>query len=180
MSGSRIVGLDLATTSGIAYGAAGEKPRCATWNLGRGLTRAHSGLNLMRKLLAFIEEYHPDHIFIEEPMHARTMVRMGATVHTQVMLSGLVFMAETVAYSRGVKTTTVPVQTVRKHFVGKAIFKGKDAGKRVVAARCRALGWDFDGFDQADAAATWDYGCAVSAPSYAIIAAERPHTGARA
>lgn len=166
--------LDLASrTTGIAWGVAGEKPSAATWRLGpdRKTTRGARGLALMRFLVAHLDEFRPDEVFIEAPQPPAVLVEISGSPDTAIMLPGLVFLAETVCESRGISYHTLDRQKVLKHFTGRASYRekidGKDAAKKACIARATQLGWTVDGYDQGDALALLDYGMAITNPRMA-------------
>lgn len=165
MAGS-ILALDLATKTGWAVGSPGAAPRCGSIRLAPA--DASNGavyVGLARWLGDFLAVERPRSIMIEAPLNARTQVAVGTTEATALRLFGLVAIAEMVAHARGVwDVRTASVQDVRQHFVGARRFKAKDEGKRVVAEQCRVLGWQVPDLDAADAAALWDFGCAIIAP----------------
>ena len=158
----RIVALDIATRCGIAIGTAGEKPVAYSVDLGRGKSEDHrfsACLSLVSKLLA---EHKPGLLAIEAPVGGR---------ETSHYLVGLVACARGVAMNRGVRVETVTSAAARKHFIGHVPAvrdfpgmtkdKAKIEIKRIVQARCRALGWDHDDLDGCDALAIWDFSAAT-------------------
>jgi hypothetical protein len=172
----RITALDLAGETGVAFGLL-PKPTLVTWCLKPG-GRGDRGLKLMRLLVSHLDEFKPERVFIERPLSAAVMVDIGATLDTQISLSGYVFLAETVCRSRGVATELVESQAVRQHFVGRARFPHKGEGKRVVFQRTKALGWKPANENESDAAAVWDYAQARSSTSaYLLTHGERPALG---
>jgi hypothetical protein len=71
----------------------------------------------------------------------------------------------------GIPHRRYQVQSIRKHFLGKALTSKDYPGltkdearseiKKVVMNRCRALGWAVDTDDEADACALLDYAMAM-------------------
>jgi hypothetical protein len=170
----RITALDLAATTGIAFGELPGKPTLETWALSGG-GRGDRGLRLMRSLKAHLKAFDPERVYIERPLSAAVMVDIGASLDTQVSLSGYVFLAETVCASCGIETRLVDAQEVRKHFVGRARFPIKGEGKRAVFAQAKRMGWNPQNDNESDAAALWDFGSANSSPAaFLMTTGERP------
>ena len=137
--GPIIVGLDLGRLTGVAEGTATtDAPSSLTWQL----SDPQDGLavqcaELLRRLGASEASIRSAHAFYG-------------------LIAGIsgVF---------GVRFHVADVGAVTKHFTGKAHHGGRDARKRAVIARCRALGYvPRDSFDEdrADACAVWDWACA--------------------
>jgi NAD(P)-dependent dehydrogenase (short-subunit alcohol dehydrogenase family) len=94
------------------------------------------------------------------------------------LLIGLVACVKGEAARHGVRVVEYYPASVRKHFMGKALaardFPGKSraaskaAIKGAVMARCKALGWNVETGDAADAAALWDYACALESRSHQV------------
>ena len=169
-----ILALDIATQTGIAVGEPDSKPTCWSVDLGKGRSedaRFSSVLALTHKL---IEQYKPDLIVPEAFIGGK---------NASAYLIGLVACVRGCAANRGIQCEMVFPATVRKHFMGKALTskhypglsqaRAKLAIKRDVKARCETLGWAVPDLDAADAAATWDWGCATYAKSYQA----KPHGG---
>lgn len=154
------VSIDAAKSTGFAVGVPFTKPHCETWVL-KGATRAERYVHLRAKMIAAFTRYQPAVCFIEEPLAARVLVNVGATIDTQLQLNGLVAVAEMVCELYDVRPVLVERQLVLGHFTGQQRYKGgQEAAKRACVARCHQLGYQIEGYDQADAAAQWDYGCA--------------------
>ena len=165
--------LDLAKQSGVCWGEPNGKPEFETWTLGGADTpRGKRGANLMRKLVEHIAYVKPDLIFIEAPLTAAVLADIGSTQDTTLALQGFVFVAETVAFSRGVETRLIERQDALLHFTGSKKYPRaiKDAAKKACMARCSQLRWIVADYDQADAGALWHYGCATLNPTAAALA----------
>jgi hypothetical protein len=157
------LGLDLAALCGAVWGEAFEPPTIALWNV-RAKNIGDRGLKLMGHLTALVDEVKPSKAFIEAPLKAHVAASMGTTHETTICLNGYVFLAATVLASRGIPWLMLDRQKVLGHFVGQERFKVKDEGKRACVVRCKQLGWGDLTFDEADAAALWDYGNATDNP----------------
>jgi hypothetical protein len=170
----KIVALDIATQCGIAAGSSGGDPRCWSVDLGKGRSEDARFSQALMLTHGLIETHKPDLLVVEAFIGGK---------HANAYLIGLVACVRGCAANRGVKCEMVFPATVRKHFLGKALtsrdFPGmkqaraKIAIKEAVWARCRALGWDVEDTDAADAAATFDWACATYAPAYQA----KPHGG---
>jgi hypothetical protein len=173
VSGDIYAALDLARVSGICWGELNGKPSFDTWTLGsKADARGDIGLQMMRRMVEFITTVRPVKFFIETPMEARVLVAIGSSLNTTIQLQGLVFLAETVAHSRGVPTQLLTRQDALRHFTGQKSFPkslGKDAAKKACLVRCTQLRWMVAGYDEADAGALWHFGCAREDPrGYAL------------
>ena len=157
----KVLTFDIATSTGVAYGAAGGTPRTATIDLGKGLPDVERFAKAIRMTKHYLEEYRPDAVFTEAPIGGKNasqfLIGVAACVRGQTGLMGF-------------PVHSVNVASVRKHFLGRHYVKAdfptlstamtKKEIKRLVQDRCALLGWRVDGDDQADAAALWDYACA--------------------
>lgn len=168
-----ILALDLASVTGIAVGLPGGAPTAWSFDLGAGRSEDHrfsQALVLTHKL---IERHKPDLLAIEAPVGGPK---------TSHFLVGLVACVRGCAFNRKVRIESYNIAAIRKHFVGghvtSAAYKHLDpkrrknearkAGKNLVMNRCRQLGWQCDDDNAADAAALWDYACALESRSHQI------------
>lgn len=174
-----ILALDIATSTGWAYGRPGETPRYGSqsWAAKAGETAADDGTvgaAATRWLHSFMTIDKPDLLIYEAPLGAGGRSSKGSSERTTRRLLGLTFLIETVGVLKGVPSSMIceaNVQTVRKHFVGQA--RPAD-GKAAVMARCRQLGWAPRTHDEGDALALWDFAGAVMVPGLgARLAVER-------
>ena len=155
----KILAFDLASKTGVAFGAVGGKPFVGSVSLGQSEDHRYAGsIGLCARL---IKKYQPDLIAIEAPV--------GGS-NASAFLIGLIACVRGEATRQGVRVVSYYPATIRKHFLGKAMtgrdFPSKNAAaakkaiKGVVMARCHLLGWDVKDGDAADAAALWDYASA--------------------
>jgi hypothetical protein len=168
----QIMALDLATCAGFAIGRAGGKPRSGSRRLKGGddaPERAFRKLGLwLRDEFSFEK---PDLVVCEAPVNLGAFVegnqsspkgfRFKSNASTIYMLQGFVAIAHGICGPYGVRCINANVQTVRKHFLGKA---RPENPKLAVLDRCRLLGYvdrDFADTDAGDAIALWDYACAT-------------------
>ena len=157
-----ILALDVATQVGVAVGVPGGRPSCWSVDLGKGLPdeqRFSKALVLTHDLIG---RHQPSLIAIEAAVGGPK---------ASAYLIGLVACIRGCAANRSVPVRTFPINSIRKHFTGRALAlrdfpalkpaAAKKAIKQVVMDRCRLLGWTVDDADAADAAALWDFACAV-------------------
>lgn len=157
-----VCALDVATRTGACLMRPGEKPRAWSVDLGAGRSedeRFSRALVLTHNLL---EKHRPDLLAIEAAVGGPK---------ASAYLIGLVACIRGCAFNRGVPVRTFPINSIRRHFLGKALavrdFPGmshhaaKKAIKQAVMDRCRLLGWDVPDADAADSAALADFACAT-------------------
>lgn len=165
----KILALDVATEMGCAFGRPLTKP--VTWAVDFSTVREHDArfAKALRFIRAMHTQLHPDLIAIEAPIGGKDASHY---------LIGLVAVMRAQACDLGMVTVEYNIGSVRKHFLGRhftkkdfptlsdtaatKIIKGK------VLTRCRALGWEVGGYDQADAAALWEYACSRESPAHQV------------
>lgn len=179
-----VAALDLASSSGLAWGPVNGRPHTRTLVLGaKGATAEEKGIKLMLDLRDFFKLVQPDLMVIEKPLNVAIIAKMGATFDTMAILYGLPFIARMVCRTSGIhRVAWADVQDVRHHFTGQRTFKeGYDVmRKKKISSRqmaksatmnvCRLRGWEIDSDDAADAAAAWSWGCAQIDPRTAMMA----------
>lgn len=156
----KVLAFDIATKTGLAYGGAGDIPLTKVIDLGTGMSDSRRAAKAMRMAEGFIENRAPDFVAIECPIGPKA--------------SGILWMLYGCVLGQvekmGVKHCTYQVSSIRKHFLGRNLTSrdypglSKDQAraeiKQVVMNRCRALGWQVDTDDEADACALLDYALA--------------------
>jgi hypothetical protein len=162
----RVLALDLATTTGWAYGVPGSIPQCGHVRFSKpGSTRAQTYRayrNWLDETWGKREEI-PEHIVYESP--AIGMQMQGKTnIDTLRLLGGLAEHLEEWAY-RKTTLSEATVSKVRAHFIGQNM-KAKIA-KPLTLERCQQMGWPATTTDDADACALWSYQCAWLNPQLA-------------
>lgn len=161
-----VIALDTAISTGIAVGPIGGKPKAWTVNLG-SVSWDQRFARCLRLVERYATEYQPHLIAVEAP---------AAGNFTNADLVGLTICVRAQAARMGIRCVSYFPNSVRKHFLGKALtakdFPGrtkaasKAAIKGAVIARCHQLGWDVSGGDAADAAALWDYASALESRAH--------------
>lgn len=167
----KVVALDVATQTGVAVGNSGGDPKAWSVDLGKGHSEEMRFSEILRLTHGLIATHKPDLLVVEAPIGGK---------NASAFLIGLVACVRGCAFNQGTKCLTVYPSTVRKHFMGKSktardfpalsAAKAKLAIKNEIYKRCRSLRWDVDDLDAADAAATWDWACAVHGRAQSIPA----------
>jgi len=161
----RVLAFDTATKTGVCVGDAGSTPRA--WSVNLGLVRraddtidwAPRFSKTLRMTAFYIKEYKPDLVAVEAFVG-------GPKANTD--LAGLVACVLGEAVRCGCRTVTYYPATIRKHFLGGVSRANKTPIKTQVFQRCKMLGWDVKDTDASDAAALWDYTCAMESRSHQI------------
>ena len=161
-----MLALDLATTTGWAYGAPGSIPQFGSLSFGK---RDSSRAVIYRAFRDWLEakwnvrDHQPDVIVFESS--AVPSIMAGRTrIETIKLLVGLTEHLEEWCH-RKVELREARVADVRVHFIG-ANMKSALA-KQKTFDQCRMIGWDVQTADEADACALWDYQCAWLNPKLA-------------
>jgi hypothetical protein len=180
-----ILALDLAGVTGVAVGSPGGAPTAWSVDLGKSRSedaRFSQALVLTHKL---IETHKPDLIAIEAPVGGPK---------TSHFLVGLVACVRGCAFNRKVRVEAYNIASIRKHFCGGHVTSAayghikaprarkeaaRAAGKNLVMQRCRQMGWQADDDNAADAAALWDYACALASRSHQLTSIPGLFEGAR-
>lgn len=157
-----ILALDVATRTGICVMRKGEN-RPVAWSVDLGAGRSEDARFSAALVLThgLIEKHKPDLIAIEGAVGGPK---------ASAYLIGLVACIRGCAANRGIPVQSYPINSIRKHFLGRALgvrdfpalkpAAAKKAIKQAVMDRCRLLGWDVPDADAADAAALGDFACA--------------------
>lgn len=156
-----ILALDLATTTGVAEGRAGEIPRLYSKRFVKPYDDHPSVFGrALGWLSEHIEDVIPDAVFIEEPIKPGAR-GIKTNPETTLRLIGLWGALSGECAYRGIMCRCVSVQTVRKGFIGAGRVKGGgDEAKRLAFAMCGLLGWAPTDRDSSDAGALWWYAVA--------------------
>ena len=162
----KVLAFDIASKSGVCFGRAGETPRAWSVAFGKGSDEDRFS-KAIRMTAAYIAKFQPDLVAVEEPVGGR---------EANALLIGLCACVKGEAARHGVRVVGYYPASVRKHFVGKALtardfpalnrVAAKKAIKGAVIARCKLLGWQIDDPDAADAAALWDFSCAMESRAH--------------
>lgn len=168
-----IIGLDLASATGVAEGCPGEIPK---FDAPRLRIKDDSHAESFGRALGYLAEriaaprsignriYGPGEaanegmvrVAIEAPIKNPTTGNTNADA--QLITKGLWACCMGFAHRRGVMVRDVTVGQVRKAFIGSGREQG-DAGKRMARQMCVGLGWNPPTLDCSDAGAVWWWAC---------------------
>ena len=159
-----VLALDLATTTGFAYGKPGEAPVFGSHRYARpGAPRAMAYRSFRVWLDDFTHYNKIDLIVYESP--AVPSIMAGRTnIDTIRLLMGLAEHLEEWCHNH-IELREASVSQVRAHFIGRNL-RSKIA-KPMTVERCRELSWMVKTTDEADACALWDYQCSFLRPDLA-------------
>ena len=161
MSSDRlIVGLDIASRTGIAEGVVGEAPMLysqqfiqedddsPTIGFGRAVAFMATRLTKISPVAVVVEGVVPEHKL------------GGQTNFNASLIKPALYGALTgVARAKGIPVIAANIARVRTFLLGRQHgFKGDEA-KRAILRKCQELGWDPPNMDASDAAAVWYWGC---------------------
>lgn len=174
-----VLAFDIATQTGWACGAYGEKPTFGSFRCDSQGTRLGRRLRICgHHVVELIDRLKPDVIVREAPE-----LLPHDTVSPLVITYALHGQIDACADQAGLRCTPYRQDTVRSHFIGmakapKVIGKGFTGGKRkdirrdwmkeTVMKRCRLLGWKVKNDDEGDACALWDYAICLASADAAI------------
>lgn len=186
----RIATLDIATKTGFVHGVPGSQPRYDSWRLKKPSDHYDVvGGEMGRKLrdLCFLKDERPDLIVFEAPIPPYQSQGSGErespiqrSIASILIPQRAVGALQAIATCYGIEVIPANMQTVRKHFTGKARWGSSEATKAAVIARCVTLGYVPAGFKDdniCDALALWDWACAVRGrhvPRELVMHGERP------
>jgi hypothetical protein len=164
-----ILALDVATRTGWARGRVGELPVAGSIRFGG--SGAHDPAIFaaaLRWLSAELEPQPRPDLVIIESMLPPDAVRGATSRAVRDRLAGLQGIVKGVAHLRGIgEIAEATVGNIRDHFIGDRSLK-RDAAKRSVMERCRALGWQCADDNAGDALALFSYACALIDPKWAL------------
>lgn len=154
----RVLSFDTATKTGVCFGIAGQRPRAWSIDLGKSDWDIRFSKTL-RMTAHYIRQFEPDLVVVEAFVG-------GPKANTD--LAGLVACVLGEANRLNVRTVRYYPSSVRKHFLGTISRASKVPIKARVYAQCKVLGWDVPDLDAADAAALWDYTCALESRAHQV------------
>jgi hypothetical protein len=163
----KVIAFDIATVTGVAFGLAGGTPKAWAVDLGKGQSEDARFSKALRMTAHYCTSLQPDLVAVEAAIGGKD---------ANAYLIGLVACVRGEATRHGVRCVSYHSGSIRKHFIGKAMttrdFPGMSAAKAKLAIkgkvlwRCNLLGWNVTGLDAADAAATWDFACAMESRAH--------------
>lgn len=151
-----ILALDLATTTGVAFGPPCAPPR--TWHFRVEGQTHNKAASFIRAINGMMKSQKPEIVVIEAPF-------VGRLPDVTRVLMGMRYVTYGIAAMHGVEAEERDIAAIRKHFLGHSGGKRADA-KAAVLARCRALGWPVTTEDEADAAALWSMVASEVSPDH--------------
>src|SRR6187399_848697 len=161
-----VLALDLATTTGYAYGPPRGVP---TFGSIRFIKPGGSRAQAYRSFRAWLEgkwnvrDAQPDLIVYES---ANVQFMGGKTnIETIKMLIGLAEHLEEWAHNKFELREATTAQ-VRSHFLGQNMKSA--IAKPATVERCRQLGWMANTSDEGDALALWNYQCSFLDPEVGV------------
>lgn len=164
---TRVLALDIATTSGAAFDGPEGVPAFSTH---KGKVHTPGDFGAMATgfrgwINDLITVQTPDHLVFEAPWFASGPSSTSRFTSPDVVtiLVGLAFLAEQIAHERAVPCSKVAVSTVRKHFLGSARV---EKPKQAVLERCRLLGWRPKNDHEGDAGALYSYAKSLLDPTW--------------
>jgi hypothetical protein len=163
-----ILALDLATTTGWAFGKPGGEPIFGHIRFSKPGTPRAKTLRVFRDWMdqwwSKGTEYRPSLIVYESPV-VSSFFKGKTKQDTTRLLVGLAEHLEEWAHEK-VELREATASQVRCHFIGQNV-KAKIA-KPQVLDRCRDLGWMCENTDESDACALWNYQCSLIDPMEGI------------
>ncbi len=166
MSLQPIMALDLASVSGYAVGAPGEKPVHGSHRFA-GVGASHEAIfaGAVRWTRWMISYHAPSLIVWEAPLP--TSFKRGKTTNdVTTVLYGLSAVVGATAYLRGIyDIRKAETRNVRLHFIGCNPKRAK--AKPLVKRQCRAMGWEVEDDNEADSLAVWHFMCSILEPKLA-------------
>lgn len=151
-----ILALDIATTTGVAFGAPTDRP--AAWSFTVSGDHAARYAELARTINRLCKDRRPELVAFEAPFVGPRVSAARYLFGARGVVMGIVGMWQ-------IPMLEVTVADVRKHFIGTAGWRGKE-GKQRVQERCGQLGWGYENADEADALAVWDYAASRMSPEH--------------
>jgi hypothetical protein len=162
-----ILALDLASTTGWAYGRPGTSPAYGSIRFA-AVGASHEAIfaAAAKWMSDMCDARAPDIVCWEAPL--ATVFKRGATnAATTALLYGLPAVIGAAAYLSGIyNLVKADTRDVRLHFIGSNPKRAK--AKSMVIKQCRAMGWDPQDDNEADGLATWHYTCSLIEPALAL------------
>lgn len=152
MQRGKILALDVATKTGVAFGRPGEVPRLETIDFRHGkndeLTWIYGRATLW--MATKLRDDPPDLVVIEKPVPPSAA--FGHTNHDTSMITiGMFGIFCGIVHCKSIRLEIAPISTWRKCFLGKGNYPGNVA-KQMCVDRCKLLGWDAPDHNAAEAA----------------------------
>jgi Holliday junction resolvasome RuvABC endonuclease subunit len=171
-----IFALDLASRTGYALGAPGERPRsgCVVLKKSDDPPAVAFG-NLIFWLNEQCSIERPELVVTEAPFSLQAFKAHSNAEATVRMTYGLHGVVAGMCNRFGLPLQEFHPATIRKHFIGKGRMGSRAESKAAVIQRCHLLGYmpkECRDDNRADALATWDYAGAIR-PAKLFLFGER-------
>lgn len=160
-----VLGLDLATQTGVAIGRPGEIPK--TFSVRLKKPDEHRSI-AFSNLIAFLSDTFTQHavVFVakERMLSLEAFKQIKNAESTVRMTAGIHAVTEAMCIRFNIPWTEAADSTIRKHFIGRGRMGTREETKKAVVQRCKLLKIlpdDCNDDNQADAAATHDWACAT-------------------
>ncbi|PYF05007.1 hypothetical protein BJ122_102233 [Rhodopseudomonas faecalis] len=161
-----ILALDLAKTTGWAYGAPGEEPIYGSVTFGNeNTTRARVLRNCREWMVSFLVASPARLVVFEAPL-TPGQLQGHTNIDSIRLLIGIAETVDELLFDRA-DVREARVSDVRTFFLGTNRIKRADA-KDATKYKCRKLGWSPQDDNAADALALWCYQAAHMAPQHSV------------
>jgi len=161
-----VLALDLATTTGYAYGPPRGVPTFGSIRFikpGGSRAQAYRNFRTWMDDKWNVRDHQPDLIVYES---SNVQFMAGRTnVETIKMLIGLTEHLEEWAHNK-IELREATTAQVRAHFLGQNLKSA--IAKPMVVERCRSLGWMATTSDEGDALALWNFQCSFLDPEVGV------------
>jgi hypothetical protein len=169
VSNPLVLGLDIATVTGWAYGRVdANAPQWGAVRFGSASTPSPKIFGeAMNWAIKLLHNLKPDIVMMEALLPPLAM-RNQTSRAVRDRLCGLNAIIAACAHHEGVgEIASAQVQDIRAHFIGERMLPRKVA-KQEVKDKCLSLGWSVPDDNCADAVACWSYACALIDPKLAL------------
>lgn len=163
-----ILSLDLASTSGWAYGPVGERPIYGSLRFAPVGAERAAYFRCLREWLHLFGQTNKIEIVVFEAPIPASFLKGHTNMNTMMLLYGLANHVEEYFYKSGITVFEADVADIRRHFLGSGRPYKRAEAKRAVIRKCQALDWWPQDENAADALACWHYQCSLLKPELAI------------
>ena len=169
----RVLALDLASQTGVCWGAVGETPRFMTVRFTREGEAAsidgcwEASARVIQWAADFTKVEQIDHVVIEAPIPEQALGHSTNAWSTMLKMFIIGTMGGALK-CRGIPVTDANIGAVRVHVLGRGNGRlKKELAKPAVMRVCRALGWTPKNNDESDAGALFLFQSSRLAPRLA-------------
>jgi hypothetical protein len=185
-----LLALDVATTTGWAYGRPGDRPSFGRFRSGKPRPKGEGNAGeVLAQFRGWLERHcdywRPGMMVFEAPYVPRvtptrvrtrgghlvaTMPSSSAPIDIHVLrrLIAMCGLVEMVAYERAIPCREEASNVICRHFTGNGSWGGRANKKAATQKMCSVYGWPGVSEDEADALALWVYAEAVLFPKAAV------------